>query len=86
MSLRLIKTKEVLFKTGKSRSTIWREERAGLFPMRRVTGANSVAWIESEIDQWIESRSQGFLQVSKFHKEEVTKPKTMATSKKRGRK
>lgn len=53
---RLIRTAEVLARTGLSRTTIWRLERAGLFPARRRLGPNSVGWLESEIDEWVAGR------------------------------
>ena len=42
--------------TGLSRVTIWRRERAGLFPRRVQLGSGSVGWREDEIEKWIESR------------------------------
>lgn len=45
---------------GLSRSTIWRLERNGLFPKRRLVTGKIVAWDESEIDEWIASRKREF--------------------------
>jgi prophage regulatory protein len=45
---------------GLSRSTIWRLERKGLFPKRRLVTGKIVAWDESEIDEWIASRHREF--------------------------
>jgi prophage regulatory protein len=45
---------------GLSRTTIWRLERDGLFPKRRLLTGKIVAWDEAEIDDWIKSRSQDF--------------------------
>jgi prophage regulatory protein len=45
---------------GLSRTTIWRLERDGLFPKRRLLTGKIVAWDEAEIDDWIKSRSQKF--------------------------
>lgn len=56
MSERLLRFKEVLSKIGLSRTSLWRLERKGLFPKRRAIGPNSVAWIEKEIDNWIQSQ------------------------------
>ena len=53
---RLIRWPELQMKVGKSRTTIWREEREGRFPRRIQTGKNIVAWLESEIDDWIKAR------------------------------
>ena len=38
------------------RGTLWRWEQAGAFPLRRRFGPNTVGYLESEIDQWIEGR------------------------------
>ncbi len=54
--MRLIRTDEVATRTGLSRTTLWRLERKGEFPVRRQIGENSVGWLESEVDDWIESR------------------------------
>ena len=43
--------------TGLSRTTRWRLERAGQFPKRRQISANVVAWLESEIDEWLRARA-----------------------------
>ena len=45
---------------GLSRTTIWRLERKGAFPKRRLLTSRIVAWDEAEIDRWIESRNQQF--------------------------
>jgi prophage regulatory protein len=47
---------EVHDRTGLSRATIWRREKSGDFPRRRLLGANRVGWLESEIAQWQASR------------------------------
>ncbi len=54
--MRLLRTDQVEERTGLSRTTLWRLERKGEFPVRRQIGANSVGWLEEEIDQWIVSR------------------------------
>jgi predicted DNA-binding transcriptional regulator AlpA len=41
---------------GKSRSTLWRWARAGLFPKPYRIGPNSIAWRRSDIDAWMKSR------------------------------
>lgn len=42
--------------TGLSRSTIYEMMNKGLFPQKVSLGANSVAWVSSEIEQWIDDR------------------------------
>ncbi len=54
--MKLIRIAAVLERTGLSRTTIWRLEREGLFPARRRLGPNSVAYLESEIDEWVAGR------------------------------
>ena len=53
---KLIREPEVVQRVGLSPSTIRRLEKAGQFPKRRECGANSVAWLDAEISQWIASR------------------------------
>ena len=52
---RIIRLREVIERTGKSRTAIYREMAAGQFPKNFPTGQNTVGWLESEIDQWIDS-------------------------------
>jgi prophage regulatory protein len=56
MAERLLRTGEVLDRTGLGRTTIWRKERAGEFPPRRKIGNGIVGWLESEVDAWIQER------------------------------
>lgn len=53
---RIIRCKDVVEKTGLSRSTLWRLEKTGNFPARVSLGAGSVGWKLSEIESWINSR------------------------------
>jgi prophage regulatory protein len=46
--------------TGLSRTTIWRLESQGKFPQRRRLTRNTVAWIEEEVLDWLESLEVGF--------------------------
>jgi prophage regulatory protein len=39
--------------TGLSRSTIWRREKDGTFPARRKISDNRVAWLRSQVEDWI---------------------------------
>ncbi len=41
-----------------SRTTTWRMERDNQFPRRRQLSANSVGWLQSEVEAWVESREQ----------------------------
>ena len=53
MSTRLLRIQAVCEKTTLSRSTIYAKIRAGTFPRGRRIGGQAVAWLESEIDEWI---------------------------------
>jgi prophage regulatory protein len=53
---RLLRFPTVRDRTGLSRSTIWRLERRGEFPRHRRISANVVAWVETEVVDWIQSR------------------------------
>ena len=63
---RLIRLPEVLSRTGYGRTSIYRKMEEGTFPRSVKLGGpledsntfdcRAVAWIEDEVDQWIESR------------------------------
>ena len=53
---RFIRTKDVIEKVQLSRATIWRLESEGLFPQRRRIGPHAVAWLESEVEEWMRTR------------------------------
>ncbi|MCC5856208.1 MAG: AlpA family transcriptional regulator [Idiomarina sp.] len=55
---RLIRIREVVSLTGLSRSYIYKLTKQGKFPERvtLVEGGTAVAWLESEIQDWIKSR------------------------------
>jgi prophage regulatory protein len=73
---KLLRFQGVHVKTGGlSRTTIWRLDRDGLFPKRRLLTDKIVAWDEAEIDEWIKSRSQEFGPAPSRHYKDV-EPKT----------
>ena len=45
--------------TGLSHVTWWRMEKRGEAPKRRQISPNRVAWLESEILDWMQSRPTG---------------------------
>ncbi len=53
---RLIRRKEVQTKTGLGASSIYAMMKNGEFPLCLNLSKRRVAWIESEIDQWIANR------------------------------
>ena len=64
--LRFIRLPEVLTRTGYGRTTIYRKMEDGSFPRSvklggppidpNVFDSRAIAWIEDEVEQWIESR------------------------------
>ena len=63
---RFIRLPEVLSRTGYGRTTIYRKMEDGSFPRSvklggppidpNVFDSRAIAWIEDEVEQWIESR------------------------------
>ena len=63
---RLIRLPEVLSRTGYGRTTIYRKMEDGSFPRSvklggppidpNVFDSRAIAWIEDEVEQWIDSR------------------------------
>lgn len=54
--LQVIRERDRFALTGLSRVTWWRYERTGKAPRRIRLGQNSVGWVKSEIEQWVEDR------------------------------
>ena len=54
--LRFIRLKEVEHITGLARSTIYKYIKTKTFLASVSLGDRAVAWIESEVDKWIEDR------------------------------
>jgi len=52
---KLLRPKDVQRMIGLSRTTIWRLEQRGLFPLRRQLGARIVGWLEEDVSAWLES-------------------------------
>ena len=52
---RLLTKNDVAAKIRISKRTIDRKVKDGSFPIPKRTGSQSVHWIESEIDEWIEA-------------------------------
>lgn len=47
----------VQHRTGRSRTSIYNDIKAGTFPAPIKLGARSVGWVESTINKWIEDRA-----------------------------
>ena len=56
MTCRFLRLPDVRAKVGLSRSTIYLRMSRGQFPKTVKLGERSVAWIDSDIDDWIEQR------------------------------
>jgi prophage regulatory protein len=54
--VKFIRFTAVRERTGLSRSTIWRLERRGAFPKHHRTSANTVGWLEHEVNDWVLSK------------------------------
>ncbi|EAA9297308.1 AlpA family transcriptional regulator [Salmonella sp. NW805] len=55
-SHQLLRLKQVEAKTGIKRSQIYLYMQSGSFPHSIKIGPASVAWLESEIDEWIDQK------------------------------
>ena len=55
---RLIRLREVMTKTGLSRSYVYALAQKGQFPKPVKLSERSSAWIESEVQSWIDERIQ----------------------------
>jgi prophage regulatory protein len=53
---RLIRRDELKRRVPYSLTHVWRLERRGQFPKRIVIGENRVAWVEAEVEAWLEAR------------------------------
>jgi prophage regulatory protein len=54
--MRLIRLKEVMHCSGLARSTIYKYIAANTFPKPVPLGGRAVAWIQAEVDAWINTR------------------------------
>lgn len=53
---RLVRFEELRSRIGYTRSYILRLEKSGKFPKRVKLGNNSVAWLESDVNNWINEK------------------------------
>ncbi|MBP8038541.1 MAG: AlpA family transcriptional regulator [Prevotella sp.] len=54
--MKLLKLKDVMAMTALSKPSIYRQLKAGTFPVPIRLGPRAVAWILSEIEEWVESK------------------------------
>lgn len=52
----ILKINEVVQKCNLSRATIYKKVKEGTFPKQIKLSERSSGWLESEVNQWIESR------------------------------
>ena len=54
MEQAILREKDVIKFVGLSRTSIWRKERAGLFPARvRLGGGRAIGWRRSDLEEWL---------------------------------
>ncbi|EAP95663.1 AlpA family transcriptional regulator [Vibrio crassostreae] len=56
MIMRFLRLNDVIAATGLSRSTIYKFMDEEVFPKTIPLGGRAVAWVESEIEEWMEQR------------------------------
>ncbi|CAK3167101.1 AlpA family transcriptional regulator [Vibrio splendidus] len=54
--MRFLRLKEVIALTGLGRSSIYKFMDENTFPKTVSLGGRAVAWVESEIEEWMEKR------------------------------
>ncbi len=52
----MLRFRDVIKRTGLSRTTIWRKVRDGTFPAPLELGANSVGWRPAWVESWLDAR------------------------------
>ena len=56
--IRIIRLREVKYRTGLSRSTIYLRIEEGTFPKQINLGGRAVGWVEDEIEAWLQKQIQ----------------------------
>ncbi len=54
MQDQILRLPKVMELTGKSRTTLWRDEREGRFPKRVKIGPRAVGWLRSSVEKWLQ--------------------------------
>lgn len=55
--MRMLRVRQVCQVTGLGRSTIYLMESEGRFPRRVQLGLRAVAWIEADVQAWLQARA-----------------------------
>ena len=58
MQVRYLLIQDIMERIRLSRSTLYRKMKAGTFPAPYELSANRSGWLESEIDEWCQSRER----------------------------
>ena len=54
MQDQILRLPKVMELTGKSRTTLWRDEKEGRFPKRVKIGPRAVGWLRSSVEKWLQ--------------------------------
>lgn len=55
---KILRLKEVMERTGKSRSSVYADMAKGCFPCPVAIGTRAVGWLEQDISEWIMAREK----------------------------
>ncbi|WP_154203343.1 helix-turn-helix transcriptional regulator [Vibrio harveyi] len=56
--MKFLRLKDVMEKTGLSKSAIYSKIKEGEFPVSVPIGSRTVAWVESDVEEWLQWRVQ----------------------------
>ena len=56
MNKKFLRLPEVINKTGYRRSNIYHLMNLGLFPKAVSLGPRAIAWVEEEVEEWMQQR------------------------------
>lgn len=65
---RFLNLREVLHKTGLGKTSIYQYMAEGKFPRNVSLGGRSVAWVSTEIDDWMLERMQERYEPARDHR------------------
>ncbi|MER9423945.1 AlpA family phage regulatory protein [Mesorhizobium sp. M0317] len=56
MAKRIVRLKEIIFRSGLTRSSIYKLAAEGKFPAPLNISERAVGWLESEFEDWLDSK------------------------------
>lgn len=71
MATAFLRLPQVIQRTGISRSAIYKMVAEGAFPKPIRIGARAVAWVESDVESWSESRIVASLKEGAVHQRQA---------------